>query len=114
MIRRLLFPLVLGATLLTSGCYTVTIQAQSANPVLVNQGKPGGRYFSAEERVGYLLFGLVNLNPDAAQNLIRSHKVGRLRNITITTEEDMLGIVLRTLTFQLYGQRVIKIEGHAD
>jgi hypothetical protein len=114
MIRRLLLPVVLASSLLTSGCYTVTMQIDSSYPVMVNQSKSKKGYFSHEDRVFYFLFGLVNGNPRVVDDLMRAHKTRPVRSVNVSTEADVVGVITTYVTLGLVSSRVVRVEGHEE
>lgn len=112
MFRRLFLSSLLAASLLTPGCYTVTMQVDSPHPVLLNQSQARQGYFKREDRVWYFLWGLVNSNPNVVNDLMRSQKSSAIRTFNVSTEADMLSVVLGTVTLGLVSSRVVTVEGH--
>lgn len=114
MIRRFLLPAVLAASLMTSGCYTVNMQVDSAYPVLVNQSQKKTGYFKTEERVLYFAWGLVNTNPNVVNDMMRAHKQRTVRSVNVSTEFDFIGMLTTFVTLGIVGSRIVRVEGHTD
>lgn len=114
MIRRLLLPLVLSSSMLLSGCYTLTMQAESTKPVLINKAKSARGYFKHEERVMYYFFGLVNTNPDAVNKMLAPHRSKALKGLNVTAQMDLIAGLTSAITLGLVGSRVIVVEGNEE
>lgn len=114
MIRRFLLPVVLAGSLLTSGCYTLNMQVDSAYPVLVNTSQKKTGYFKQEERVLYFAWGLVNTNPGVVNDMMRPYKTKTVRSVNVSTEFDFIGTLTMVVTFGIVGSRVVRVEGHTD
>ena len=114
MIHRKLLPVLLASSLLLSGCYTVTMETDSNYPVLVNQSKTKKGYFQEEDRVWYFLWGLVNSNPRAVDDLMRSHRSHTVHTMNVSTEADVLSVIIGALTVGIVSSRVVRVEGHED
>ena len=113
--RRAFFTAMLAAACAaTSGCYSLSARTESVNPVLINQPKPGGHFFSREERLHYIYLGLFALNPNLVPEMLRSYQVGDIRSVSITTEIDSWGVLATVLTAGFYTNRVVRIEGASD
>ena len=114
-LRRPLLAAALALTCATtSGCYTLSAHTEGVNPVLINQPKPGGHYFTREERVHYLFWGLFPLNSEAVPIMLKSYQVGNVRSVTVQMEMDVWGIVGTILTYGIYSNKVVRVEGASD
>ena len=112
--RPLLAALLALARATTPGCHNVTVQSDAMNPVLINKPRPGGHYFQREERAHFLLWGLVALNPNVVQDTMRSYQIGDLRAVNVQIEWDLIGYLCTGLTYGIYSNRLIRIEGATD
>lgn len=112
MIRRLLCSTLLASSLLMSGCYTLTVEVDSPHPVLVNASKAKEGYFKQEERVWYVLWGIVNMNPNVVDDMMRSRKTTAIRTFNVTTEQDIMSVIVGAVTLGLVTSRTVTVEGH--
>lgn len=113
MIRRLVLSTLLAGSMLTSGCYMVNMQVDSAQPVLLNAAPAKGKnYFQREERVMYFMWGLVNTNPRVVEDLTRDFKRGPITSYNVYTEADAVAVITSLITFGIVSSRIVRVEGH--
>ncbi|MFP5503391.1 MAG: hypothetical protein ACLGIN_12960 [Candidatus Sericytochromatia bacterium] len=113
MIRRLLLSTLLAGSMLTSGCYMVNMQVESAQPVLLNAAPAKGKnFFQREERVMYFMWGLVNTNPRVVEDLTREFKTGPITSYNVYTEEDAVGVITGLITLGIVSSRIVRVEGN--
>lgn len=112
--RPLLAAAVAIACASTSGCFAVTVQTDTMLPVVLNKPQAGGHYFQEEERLHYLWFGLFPLNPGVPTDMLRRYQTHGLRSVTVTTHMDGWSWLALGLTYGVYTNRVVKLEGASD
>lgn len=113
MFRRPLLAASLAASLLTGGCFTVSMQAPPGEngAILIDNGKAGAPTFSEERTNGYLFWGLMNLDPNIVESMLAAHHAKRLRAVRVSTEVSVINAVITAVTLGIYDQRTVKVEG---
>ena len=118
--KRILSGIPIGWLVLLTGCATIQLEAPMLDKPISMSRKADTqkahrtvRHFSRERRAVWLLFGAIPIYVPEMDEIVAKESSGQdaVTNLSITTEYDVLDILVRAVTQGVVYTRSITVEG---